>query len=370
MKMETHLFFESFNNRGMFQMKKHIASLFLLLASVSVFALPGVQQSIPDQSGQFVYYRDSSFERESYVGIIYFDESTYGLRYFAPASDKQAEVKLQFYFTLDTEKAASKGIIEFTGETPPDPFPKSQDETDIVNYLHDIAYEMFPKRIFLGELKEKTSSAETYSQFGGRVTMEYDPMIPVLNLDRIVTSDGKVAFCAVTGGKLTDSSDTSFSDFKGIPAKVSYGSASKIKKGKASDMQIENEGLKSQTFKIDSNWEQKSAASWMLGSVSAIATAALPISDAQKGSLMRMLILGRDHSYPDWSKMKVSDKNGKIELDQVFYDSSSKSFKYDKKRIENIGEGTKSIFSLTVDAGSYNKNKKYFDSIVSSYEVK
>ena len=351
-------------------MKKFITSLFLLFSSITIFALPGVKQMIPDQSGQFVYYRDSSFERESYVGIIYFDEATYGLRYYAPANDKQAEVKLQFYLTLDTEKAASKGIIEFTGETPPDPFPKSQDETDIVNYLHDIAYEMFPKRIFLGELKEKTSSDETYSQFGGRVSMEYDPIIPVLNLDRIVTSDGKIAFYAVTGGKLTDSSDTSFSDFKGIPAKVTYGSSSKIKKGKASDMQIENEGLKSQSFKIDSNWEQKSAASWMLGSSAAITSAALPISDAQKGNLIRMLILGRDHSYSDWSKMKISDKNGKIELDQVFYDSSSKSFKYDKKRIENLGEGTKSIFSLTMDAGAYNKNKKYFDKIISSYEVK
>lgn len=351
-------------------MKKFIAPLFLLLASVSVFALPGVQQSIPDQSGQFVYYRDSSFERESYVGIIYFDESTYGLRYYAPATDKQAEVKLQFYFTLDTEKAASKGIIEFTGETPPDPFPKSQDETDIVNYLHDIAYEMFPKRIFLGELKEKTSSDETYSQFGGRVSMEYDPIIPVLNLNRIVTSDGKVAFYAVTGGRLVDSSDTSFSEFKGIPAKVEYGSASKVKKGKPSEMQVENEGLKTQSFQLDSNWEQKSAASWMLGSVSAVTVAALPISGAQKDTLIRMLVLGRDHSYSDWTKLKISDKNGKIVLDQIFYDSSSKSFKYDKKRVEDIGEGAKSIFSLTVDAGSYNKNKKYFDKIVSSYEVK
>ena len=69
-------------------MKKFILTFFMIFSLNCLFALPGVQQLLPDQSGQFVYYRDSSFDRESYVGIIYFDEATYGLRYFAPATDK------------------------------------------------------------------------------------------------------------------------------------------------------------------------------------------------------------------------------------------------------------------------------------------
>ena len=351
-------------------MKKFILTFFMIFSLNCLFALPGVQQLLPDQSGQFVYYRDSSFDRESYVGIIYFDEATYGLRYFAPATDKQAEVKMQIYFTLDTEKAATKGVIEFTGETPPDPFPTSQDETDIVNYLHDIAYEMFSRRIFLGEVNAKKSESGEYAQFGGRVTMEYDPIIPVLNLSRIVTSDGKVAFSAVTGGKLVDSTDTSFSSFAGIPAKISEKSSQKVKKGKPNKIEIENEGLKTQVFTIDSSWEQKTAASWMLSDVCAVSSVVLPIKDAQKQMLIRTLVLGRDHSYPDWTKQKIRENNGKIELDQIFYDSQSKSFKYDFKRIETIGTDTKSIFALTANAGAYTKNKSYFDKIIDSYSVK
>ena len=40
-----------------------------------VFAVPGVESFIPDSSGEYVYYRDYSFERESYVGVLYYDDS-------------------------------------------------------------------------------------------------------------------------------------------------------------------------------------------------------------------------------------------------------------------------------------------------------
>ena len=51
-----------------------------------VFAVPGVESFIPDSSGEYVYYRDYSFERESYVGVLYYDDSSYQIRYYAPAN--------------------------------------------------------------------------------------------------------------------------------------------------------------------------------------------------------------------------------------------------------------------------------------------
>ncbi len=96
------------------------------------FALPGVQPSIPDLSGQYVYYKDTTFERESYTGILCYDESTYALRYYAPMTNKKQRAKdIQILFSLDP----TKNHVDLTGEriitaiTPED--------TDIVNYLHD-----------------------------------------------------------------------------------------------------------------------------------------------------------------------------------------------------------------------------------------
>lgn len=358
----------------MFFIMKTTKSIFLaviasLAINFSIFAIPGVEQPIQDQSGQFVYYKDSTFDRESYIGIIFFDDSTYGLRYYAPTDLKNGkpETKMQVYLTIDSVLAATKGKIEFTGERV-EPLPSSQDETDIINYLHDFVYELFPKRIMIGTIDKTYSENCDYAQFGGRVSIQYDSMIPVLNLKQIVTSDGKIALSAITGGKLINSTDTTFTDFKGIPAKSSA-SAEKVKKGKSAKIEIENEGLKSQVFELDSNWEQKSAASWMYKSVAAVSSAVLPINDAQKNVLLRSLILGRDHSYPDWTKQKFSEKNGKIELSQIFYDSDSKSFKNDFKKIETLNENAKSIFTLTVDSASYTKNKSYFDGIVNSYKI-
>lgn len=349
---------------------KILTFISLFAIQFSIFAIPGISQKVSDQSGQFVYYKDSTFERESYIGLIYFDDATYGVRYYAPADMKNGkpELKMQIYVTIDTELAATKGTIDFTGEKV-EPLPSSQDETDIINYLHDFIYELFPRRIMLGTIEKVVSESDTYAQFGGRVTMTYDPIIPILNLRQIVTSDGKLALNAITGGKLISSNDTTFSDFKGIPSK-SDKSAAKIKKGKAAKIEIENQGLKSQNFELDSNWEQKSTASWMYKSEAAVSTVALPISDALTANLVQSLVLGRDHSYPDWTKQKITEKNGKIELTQVFYDSDTKSFKTDFKKIESIGENTKAIFTLTVNSNFYTANRAYFDKIISSFTTK
>jgi len=350
-----------------------------LLTAISIFAtttfsaiaLPGVTQMIPDQSGQFVYYKDNTFTRESYVGIVYFDESTYGLRYYAPAIEKEGkpEMKMQVYVTIDEEKAKEKAFIEFTGEKV-EPIPRSQEETDIINYLHDIIYEMFPRRIKFGDVTKINVMNDDYEQFGGRVSIEFDPIIPVLNLSKIVTSDGKIALTAVTGGKLTSSNDTSFISFKGIPAKIASENGAKVKKSKATSIEIENEGVKTQVFNLDSNWEQKSAASWMLDDNAFVSTIALPISKEQKNALLRSLILGRNHSYSDWSKLKILEKDNMLSINQVVFDSESNLFKYDFKKIANLDENTKSIFTLTVFANSYAKNKSYYEKILNSYNLK
>ena len=68
-------------------MKKIISALRAIFISASLFAMPVFESYLPDTSGEYVYYQDRTFDRESYIGIIYYDDDTFGIRYYAPKSE-------------------------------------------------------------------------------------------------------------------------------------------------------------------------------------------------------------------------------------------------------------------------------------------
>ena len=86
-------------------MKKLILIMTLFLGSALAFALPGFTPFVPDTAGEYVWYRDASFARESYVGILSYDEKTYQIRYYAPADRDtlQPETNLALVFTINPE---------------------------------------------------------------------------------------------------------------------------------------------------------------------------------------------------------------------------------------------------------------------------
>ena len=169
-------------------MKKIFLSFMAFFISISAFfALPSVTSSVPDFSGQFVYYKDLSFERESYIGILFYDESTYALRYYAPATGKSKSFKpeknIHILFTLDS----TKNYVELTGERILTAI--APEDTDLVNYIHDFLYERTKCRQNSGEVTEPKSDYQDYEQFGGKVTLYFNPLIPIFNLDKTVRSD-------------------------------------------------------------------------------------------------------------------------------------------------------------------------------------
>ena len=345
----------------------------ILSLQISAFALPGVKSFIPDVPGQFVYYKDMSFSRESYIGVIYYDDTTYGFRYIAPAvSDKKNPLpkrEMQVYITINPEK----NKLEFIGEKV-EPLPRSQEETDIINYIHDFAYEMTERRQQIESLEEKIFDHQDYAQFGGEVDLEYDPLVPIFNLRKIVNAENKTVLTIITAGRLVSQDDTSFTDFEGIPVKVTDKSHSfKNKKSKSVPVTLESEGYATQVFNLDAQWQQQSPAVWTLGNIAMVTTTALNFPDNfsahESMYLLRTLLLGGDDSFPDWSTQKIEFVDSEILLRQTFYDSSNESFKYDFKRIKSLGRSAKAVFSLTTFAGCYTPNKRYFDGIFNSYKT-
>ncbi|MDE7139190.1 MAG: hypothetical protein K2O09_00260 [Treponemataceae bacterium] len=334
------------------------------------FALPGVRPSIPDLSGQYVYYKDTTFERESYTGILCYDESTYALRYFAPMTKKKQRAKdIQILFSLDP----TKNHVDLTGEriitaiTPED--------TDIVNYLHDILYELTARRQKAGTFTGKTESRQDYEQFGGRVTLHFDALIPLFNLVSITSANNKAVFSLVTAGQLVSSEDDSFFAFKGMPAVLTDKRHQfKPKKSPASEQTYQKEGTSvAQTVALDAQWKQSMDNLWLLGDNAILVMDVIPrpanADETMLALLTRKMLLGTDHSYPDLSRLSVSTEAGQTKISNVLYKPNTESVTQDFKVLTKLGDGSVGFFTLTVFSGAYTKNKAYFQRILDSYRI-
>ena len=201
-------------------MKKIFLVFVLFLSTFSLFAIPGVVDIIPTESGEYVYYKDSSFTWEAYIGFIQYDAETYGIRYYAPQPETGSS-DIELLITVDS----TLDYVLMTGEKIVSEV--TMDDNVVINYLHDMFYELVPRRksvefdyivpktdIELAQTK-KTVHDDFY-QYGGDVLMEYDLNIPIFNL-RSITSGDKKVFEAVTIGKLTEIGDSAFVNFKGFP---------------------------------------------------------------------------------------------------------------------------------------------------------
>ena len=343
-------------------------SIFILSISAS-FALPHVTQNVPDFSGQYVYYRDYSFERESYIGILCYDESTYAFRYYAPAiiekKNPQPEKNIHILFTIDSEKED----LELTGErivtsvTPED--------TDFVNYIHDFFYEMTKRRQNAGEVTAEKSEYQDYEQFGGKVMLYFNPLIPLFNLEKIVSVDKKTLLQIITAGQLVSSEDESFSNFTGIAEKFKD-TTHKFKKNKKSKtvnvVYKATENSSELKTKLDSSWNAAAENFYTLNNVAVYTVN--EVTSPMEGKidiLKRRLLLGNELVYPNWQNQKIESKNGGTLFTQISYHAESNSYTYDFKFIREIDSKTVGLYTLTVFAGAYTSDKKYFDSIIKSF---
>jgi len=356
--------------------KKFFISLIFLFTVNLCFSLPGVIQTIPDQSGQYVYYRDYSFERESYFGIVFFDDSTFGVRYFAPAITEKTPLvpskDIYILFSLDS----SKKYIELTGEkilsavTPED--------TDIINYLHDMLYELTSRRQKAGIFETTLSAGQEFEQFGGAVILNFDSIIPIFNLKSIVNSSGQEVLKLITAGQLLKNDDLSFAQFYGLPLKLADSShqftqLKKVKKEKISYKKFNNINQK---ITIDNQWTKQAENLFMLSNLAVLALDVIDLSsipvqnrDFYLQNLTRKFTLGTDFSYP-YAELFKSEKNKSTQkFSNTFYNDNSKSFTKDFKILTKLADDKYGLMTLTVFTGAYTKNSKYFDSIIKSYSV-
>lgn len=368
-------------------MKKTFSFLiFTFVFVLNIFSMPYFESFLPDNSGEYVYYKDNSFVRESYVGFLYYDDSTFQLRYFAP-EDKinfLPEKNIVLYVTVNPQKEN----LEMTGELISSTILPETDDSNLVNYLHDIFYEFTSRRIktenvnpndenyvFNGNYDEDGFKIHTdFLQFGGNVTIIYDAIIPLFNIKKIIGENGKTILECATIGQLKDSNDTNFSDFKGFPQEQEKSQNSKqtIKNAKKQTQNFEN-----QTISLDENWSSKMENFWTLGDVSLITLTKIPQlnTDEKLNSLyiLRKLTESSNSNFVDFENLEILYDKKKNQ-----YKITSKNYLPEReKHIITTKILTKDknstdfyYFSISVYDFSYSQNRAYFDKIIKSYKIK
>ena len=292
-------------------LKKTLLSLIILFCgAAATFALPGFTSFVPDTAGEYVWYRDNSFARESYIGLLNYDDTSYQIRYYAPAdrSTAQPEKELAILFALNPQA----DYIDMTGEKIiTEVNPGSEDDVDILNYLHDIIYEFSARRIKAGQLDSTPISlSQEYEQFGGKVTINFDSLVPLFNIKNIKASDGTVIFSCVTFGRIISGQDTSFEDFHGLLAAKPYHAPLKNKiKGKTAKFTTQD----GQKITLDTNWQAAADNMWIFGEEAFLTIATVPAYFEDKALndlfILRRITESTGGSYTDFENIEISVNN-------------------------------------------------------------
>ena len=338
----------------------------LSLCGLAFPSVPGMVQYIPDNSGDYVYYQDKTFTRDSIVGFLFYNDSTYAVRYYAPADKKQSllEKDITIYFSVNP----SANNLELTGENIVG--ATTQEDVDIVNYLHDLFYEL-SSRAAKALLTDGTTipSKQDYAQFGGNVTISFNPLVPIFNIESIKSGDGTVLFQLQTTGTLTSSNDKSFAQYKrvdGLPKDKTrnFKNNKKAKKQKVSALGI--------NVNLDTQWTQKGEGVWALGDYAVLVVGSVGNADQISTNqdytwdvLQRMWCSGTEDSYALWQHKKVERSKDKLAIMNVFYEPASNTVTRDFKITRKTKDGLV-VMVLTVFDDVYQKNKAYFDSILKS----
>lgn len=358
-------------------MKKLLLSLFLINFSFLIFALPGFKSFIPDTPGEFVYYKDNSFTRESYIGLLSYGPATYQMRYYAPATNSLPEKTVAFLFSIDDKK----DLFEMIGENVIIADYSSTEEVDIVNYMHDILYELNDRRIALGDLTPETEGyvnftsikdnglkvSDDYAQFGGDVKIVYDVMIPFFNVKRIEDSKGAAIFECVELGKISKAEDTDFDKFVAVPeiAKVKINSV-KAKKAAEKSFILEN-----QKITLDKTWEQKNA-NMCVQSDDAIITMATymnpnTVKYLSEYYLIRSLLESQEGSFINLDKCDVIFDKGAIRIYSENYMPKTSKVFYGVKYLTLNEDDNYDFMSFATTKANYLLKRSYYDKIIKSY---
>ena len=351
--------------------KRLLCALAASFCCACLWALPGVKRDVEDTSGEYVYYKDFTFSADSYVGFLYYDEATWAARFWQSSDPKSKTPQKDISIYVSANPENTKGL-ELTGEKLIGSDPSSKEDTQIVNYLHELLYEFTSRRqkAVMQAGGGQTVSKQEFAQFGGDVQIVFDPLVPLFNIQEIKGSDKKVLFAVQVAGRLSSSSDESFMQFKGVEG-LPKDKKRSFKKKRAKKSAAAFEGM---SVTLDEQWQKPMDNLFVLGDFALLSMATINVpqgTKAVRGQLARRFAVGSGGSYALWSYKKIENEPTQKRLctSSVFFDPSTGDVTRDFKiAVEGEG-GVVSVLSLAVFDSVYQKNRRYFEGILKSFQL-
>lgn len=344
-------------------MKKRLLTLFCFTIAEIVFALPGFKPTLPDSSGTYVYYEDKTFKRKSFAGFLCYDEKTYAARYVAPQKNKLPKIAVTLFFTIDDKK----DFIEITGERIES--EKTSDDGEIINYLHDMVYELHSRRVKAKDISRENIRSDNMMQFGGNVVIEYNELVPLFNIRKIAKADdGDVVFDLVTIGKLSSNEDASFKNFEGLPENyVNEKKVSAISTNEKRETILLADGAR---ISLDAQWKAQLENMWTLGNDAMLTISKLSgLTKANEKRLLQSFLQSGNGAFIDWQTLENEPKLISL-LSVVSYATNNKKATRILRKVFRTKTGEYVLCTLAVFESSYKTNKNYFQKIMSSFAVK
>ena len=326
----------------------------------------------PSNSGDYVVYRDYTWKEPTWVGFLYYDDSTWGAVVVTPSTGTNVSI----LFRVET----TDGKMVLTGQNIISQI--TPDDVATVNYLMSLLPEMYTWRNSTEEEKAQrqttNSSAEllpasvrisrTVATFGGDVSFAYAPEIPVFNLHDITAADGAPVLELARLGRIQSGGESAFFSFTPMP-KAKAGTTLALSTTRKSESRL-IDGI---TLSLDDQWKMIADNTFFLGNAAMILVDTIDLNilhaspDNLPLTLVRFFSLSRTGSWSVPAAFSITGTRQRFRIINLFYDCDSGTLTRDIKTCIPSKDGkTCVVISLTVSETAYKANKDYFDGLLNS----
>jgi len=312
-------------------------------------------------SGEYIVYKDASWKDETYIGFLYYNNSSIGSFLYIPSKNIRATI----LFSVKDE--GGRLILEGQKITS----PRNNDATYIlaINYLMELLPSFYEKKIRPQDKSkvirrgQKTFNTE---QFGASATFYYASYVPFFYLESLTDAKGKEVLSIEKIGRIKEGEEHLFFSFEPIRE------TEKNKKPKdapfnqnAKKESLLVEGL---SFTLDSQWTKIADNSFFMGDVAFLTVNRVKkeqfnlIPQDVDSSLIKLFSISRTETKMFYDKSEITTlKNGFL-FSTLQYDSITQKKIKDIKKIIKDGSDL-IIISLTVDHTYYSRHVAYFKSL-------
>jgi len=330
-------------------------------------------------SGDYVVYRDYTWDKPTWVGFLYYNDTTYGAFVITPETG--ANVSLLFSTEILDGKMVLTGQNIISKITP--------DDVLAVNYLMRLLPDLYSWRMgpdsaaFATKtgvssgteagkaavrsplLPSLVTQKRNLSSFGGDVSLVFAPEIPLFGLRDISATAGNSSLELVRMGRVQSGGDKEFFAFKPM-GDVKSGIALSV----PSARKIESKTVDGVKLNLDDQWTMVADNTFFLGNAAVIIVDTLDLSLMQIPrenlplSLMRLFSLSSMTSLTTPSELSMNGNAKKFRIVNLIYDVESGSLHRDIKTCIPSADGKKcAVVSMSVSETAYKANGAYFDSL-------